>query len=714
MAMRLSGLMSGMDTESIIQQLVEARKTKVDAKKKEQISLNYKQEAWKALNTKLKNLQQKYISSMRFSDAYSKKTTKVSNPNAASVITGEKAVNGVQSLEIVHLAKTGYLTGAQLGEGKENYSALTTMEDLGASFDADGKGTFSVKAGKTSVDVAVTKDTTISDVLTKLKEAGLNASFDTKTQRFFVSSKESGSGNDFSITASDANGMAALRAMGLQVNLKEDEATKKQYSDYAAFLNGTTSDDDIKANMSSLINGTVDSRVAAYQKKYTSLMESKAAAEKKIDKIQEKYKDSPLGTVEDYTKNIEEKSEKIKQLEEALKGNIYTSEEEKADWTNTLEELKAEVKTLKTEKADAEAVAAQQEVIDKADKDIAAIVGENGNDGYVTISASEVDGKTVYTATATQKLQDEVADSYVAKAKYAAVALADAENAKDTGATKVSGQDALIKLNGAEFKNNTNVFEINGLTITALSETKEGEAVTLTTQDDTDGIYDMIKNFLKEYNSVINEMDKLYNADASKLDPLTSEEKAELSDREVEEWETKIKDSILRRDESINTVSSALKGIMAEGIEINGKKMYLFDFGIETLGYFNSADNEKNAYHINGDPDDDGTAGKADKLKGMISSDPSTVISFFTKLSQNLYAKMTNLSKSVDGYRSFGSFYDDKKMKSDYTDYNSKIAQMEAKLNAYEDSWYKKFSKMETAMAKMQSKTNALSGLLGG
>ena len=39
------------------------------------------------------------------------------------------------------------------------------------------------------------------------------------------------------------------------------------------------------------------------------------------------------------------------------------------------------------------------------------------------------------------------------------------------------------------------------------------DEVTLTTRQDTDGIYNMIKNFFKEYNSLINEMDKLYNAE---------------------------------------------------------------------------------------------------------------------------------------------------------------------------------------------------------
>lgn len=153
---------------------------------------------------------------------------------------------------------------------------------------------------------------------------------------------------------------------------------------------------------------------------------------------------------------------------------------------------------------------------------------------------------------------------------------------------------------------------------------------------------------------------------------------------------------------------------MSGGVNVDGKTMHLYDFGIDMLGYFESPDNEKYAYHIDGDADDGYTMNKDDKLKSMIKNDPDMVISFFTGLSRNLYEKMTDMSKSVNGYRSFGSFYDDKKMKSDYDDYTSKIKEMEAKLNAYEDKWYAKFSKMETALAKMQSNASAVTSLLGG
>ena len=153
---------------------------------------------------------------------------------------------------------------------------------------------------------------------------------------------------------------------------------------------------------------------------------------------------------------------------------------------------------------------------------------------------------------------------------------------------------------------------------------------------------------------------------------------------------------------------------MLQGASVNGKQMYLSDFGIETLGYFTAADNEKNAYHISGDEDDSAVSSKENQLKAMIASDPNTVISFFTKLSQNLYAELNKQSRSIDGIRSFGSFYDDKRMKDEYNSYATKIKKQEDKLTAMQDRWYNKFSAMETALAKLQSNQSAVSGLLGG
>ena len=689
-ATRLSGLISGMDTESMIAQLVEGRKTKVTNKKKEQIALQYKQDKWKELNTKLKSLQSKFVSNLRYSSSYAKKTSSVSNTSAASVITGENAVDGVQTLKVDQLAKTGYLTGGRIGQGDGNYTALTKMSELGF----EGTGRIAVYTGGNEVSMEITGDTTISDVLNKFKEAGLNANFDAKNQRFFVSSKESGEKNDFSITASNADGDNVLQTLGLKVSLTSDEthegdeAALKRYEALSKYY---VADDVVatKANMQTLIDNEIARQLKDYKEQYDTLNKSKSEAEEAQNKLKDKYNGSqPVFSEDDRSR--------LAAIEEELKNKELSEEDKK--------KLVEEQNALTEKKTDVEAYEAKQKVINDANEKLAKIA-----ESYNAPTEDNIDGSLKST------VEDKIASQYVEQAKYAAYMYANKDSAVNTGATKVNAKDAIINLNGAEFTNTSNVFEINGLTITALNQTKEGEDVTITTQNDVSGIYDMVKNFLKEYNSVINEIDKLYNADSiGSMKPMTSEEKEAVSESEAEDWEKKLRDSSLRRDSNLSSISDALKSAMSASFTINGKEMWLSDFGINTLGYFEAADNEKNMFHIDGDPDDESTSGKADKLKSMISSDPSTVISFFTQLGQKLYSNMSNISKSVDGYRSFGNFYDDKKMKTDYDGYNTKIAELEEKLNDYEDKWYAKFAKMESAMAKMQSNTSAVSALLGG
>lgn len=703
MAMRMTGLISGMDTESIIKDLVAVKRTKVDDAKKSQTKLQWKQDSWKSINTKLNNLQAKYLNSMRFSTAYSKKTTTVSNSSAVSVLTGEEAVNGVQSLEIEKLAKIGYLTGAKIGTDTTKYTALTKLSDISSSI--TGEGTLNLTVGDSITQIKVSGESTISDVLTQIKNAGLNANFDANNQRFFISSKESGKAGDFSLTVSDANGAAALSAMGLSVNLNSDATSLADYQEYAAYYVAGDRSATL-ANMQTAIDNTITTRKNDYLNQYKSLKSSMSAVQSKIDKINEKYEDSTLKTSAEYITDIDTKNQEISDLTTAMES---MNETDKAAAQTQLETLQTELADLTQRRDDAATLEAQQSVLGNLNDQLTNVLS------YVDVTESTVDDTTSYTVSATAKLTTEVEDMYYNKAAYAAQVMADYDPMDDTqtGATKITGQDAVIYLNGAKFTDNDNVFEINGLTFTALNETAAGESITVTTQNDTNGIYDMIKNFFKEYNSIINEMDKYYNADSTKYEPLTDDEKDSMSDSEVEKWEQKIKDSLLRRDSNLSIVSSAMKDILLSGVEVNGKTMYLSELGINTLGYFNAAENEKNAYHIDGDIDDSNTAGNADKLKSLISSDPDTVVSFFSSLSNTLYFKMSSLSTSVEGYRSFGNFFDDKKMKSDYKDYTSQIEDLEEKLTDYEDKWYAKFSAMETALAKMQSNSSAVTSLLG-
>ena len=282
-------------------------------------------------------------------------------------------------------------------------------------------------------------------------------------------------------------------------------------------------------------------------------------------------------------------------------------------------------------------------------------------------------------------------------------------------ATKMNGQDAIIRLNDVEYTNASNSITVNGLTINAQAVTGDGDenAITITTETDSQGIYDKIKGFLKEYNELVNEITKLYNAASSKgYEPLTDDEKEAMSDKEIEKWETKIKDSLLRNDDTLNGVLTSMTRAMSSTVEVGGRKYSLGSFGIQTLGVLNAATNEQNAYHIDGDEDDTITSGKKDKLMSMINSDPDTVMSFFQQLTTNLYNELGDKMKS-SSLSSVYTIYNDKQMDQQYKEYTSLIKQWEEKISTKEDYYYSKFSSMESALAKLNSTQSSLSGYFG-
>lgn len=290
--------------------------------------------------------------------------------------------------------------------------------------------------------------------------------------------------------------------------------------------------------------------------------------------------------------------------------------------------------------------------------------------------------------------------------------LADKANYK--AANKIDGSSAELELNGATFKSDSNTFNINGSTYQInYMPTNPEESISINTQDDYEGVYDAVKGILKEYNELMTAMSKAYNADSAKgYDPLTSEQKEQMSDKEVEEWENKIKDSLLRRDENLYGVMNAMTNSFAAGFEIGGKTMYLSDFGISTQGYFSADKNERYNLHIDGDTSDEVSSANADKLKAMISSDPKKVAEFFSTFANtmynSIYSKMGSSSLS-----SIYKVYNDKELKSEQTEWEKKVSDLESKLKDIEDKYYKKFAAMEKLMGSLNSTQNSMSSFFG-
>ena len=740
MAIRITGMYSGLDTESIINELVSAQSVKKSKYVKDQTKLSWKMDAWKALNTKIYNFYTNTLDNMRYQATYLAKATKVSNSSAVSVIAGKNAVDGVQKMSVDSLATSGKLTGRDLSLDLENVKSSTRLKELGF----EGNASFDVTVGGKTTTIKIDGNTKISDVVTKLKNAGVNANFDEKNHRFYLSANSTGSKADFSITANDANGLKALDALGLVTKADLDNEEYKKWASYKDPANAQEYAD--------LIAAEVKKRAASYKKANDALEKKNEELRADIEdlKANESYQagktadelyDEMYGKWipeldEDDNEVKDENGETVMVREGGLKAKVdaakeayekavedlkiaeeneVLTEEDKEFYRTAVTEAKEKLtglqdqfKELSDQYSVNKAVEDKQAQIDANDAAIAA-----NKEFYDVQTEEDPEGNVTETVVGTTALENNVTAEFDTKRDLAYdIVNGNSGIDADRLATRVKGENAKITLDGVTYESASNDFTINGMTITVYETADE---VTLTTATDVDGIYDMIKNFFKEYNSLINEMSALYNADSAKgYDPLTSEEKAEMADSDIEEWEKKIKDSLLRRDSTLGDLTDSIRTVMIQGAKVNGKTMYLSDFGINTLGYFNAKDNEKGAYHIYGDQDDADVKSEDDILKRMIATDQDSVMKFFSGLSQNLYDKLSAKMAGIKDTSSAFTVYNDKTMQKEYDNYKSRIAKEEEKLNALMDKWYGKFSQMETALAKLQSKSGSLGSMFGG
>ncbi len=672
MSIRLTGMASGLDTESMITDLMSAYSKTKQKKVSTATKYSWKMDAWSSLNKKISSLYTKQLGNLRFSDAYKSKKTTVSDSSKASVIASSSAVTGSQKMAVAQMAQAGYLTGGKLTkEGGGSVTSATKLSEL-SGYSAIGSTSIEVN-GKT---IAIDENTTVGSLTSSLANAGLNANFDANNSRIFVSAKESGEASDFNFTANSTDGLKALACFGLLTDSTSARNAYKADADlYDSATGALKNNADVAARLSELetsIKGTYEKNAIAAE---TALQKNK---------FYDNIKDDLAGG-----------AAVLDSLEADLDAQIEAETDE--DKKKELEADKAAIASARTNL-------------------------QTYNDN----SAKALDSDGI-TAEATAQL---TAKAAAASSAYNGGMSAYTAGTASATAVKQKGQDAKIYLNGAEFTSTKNSFDINGLTITVTGTTLNdagkakaaaGEEISeddcntldLTTDVDVDGVYNTIKNFLKEYNTLIKEMDTLFNADsASKYDVLSDEEKDAMSDTEVEAWDKKIKDSLLRRDSDLDSVISTLKTGMSATYQVNGKSYSLASFGISTMSYFLAGDNEKGVYHIDGDPDDPDSSSNADLLKAAIASDPEGVQSFFTQLASNMYSELAKKSGTTS-MRSFGNFYNDKEMTTQYSKYQTAISDYETKLNNIEDKYYKQFSKMETALTKLQSSTSALSSLLG-
>lgn len=660
MPIRITGMNSGLDTEALVSELVSAYRKKSEKYVKSQKKLSWKQEAWKNLNSKISDFYGS-LTGLKFSNVSMKKAS-ISDVTKATVTASNGAVPGSYSLRVNKVATAGYLTGAKLGD---NVTENSTLGGLGY---AGSNGTIEVTVGGETKKISASSTMKVSEFIKELNNAGVKASFDSKNHRLYVAAAKTGAENDFTMVGTNAGGVDVLTKLGINVGSEGDDSEYRKWANIARNSNGEAYITGYK-NGKPITNGTYDPE----------------ATKQHVLEQSQKYGD--------YAATI---TNKTKELEYAQAYKTWQSSPSDAN-------AQAIVNAFESDPMNAAAVTKLHDAQANGtlDSRISSINLEITDAKVAQTKYAPIQGATLADV-----------DTYVDSITNAAGIIDGSTPVKTSdGAVRIAGSDAEIELNGVVYTSDSNDITINGLTVSVLAKTTESVNVTVTT--DAQGMYDRVKSFLKEYNTLINEITSLYNAESSKgYEPLTTEEKDALSDSEVEEWEKKIKDSLLRRDGTLESIKSSLVSKMFQSFEINGKKYSLSSFGISTLGVINAKDNEENAFHIDGDSEDSVVSGKADKLLAMCQQEPEVISEFIQKLSGSLYDEL-NSRMSSSALSSYGVVYNDKEMAQEYSDYTKTISKWEQKLQDIEDSYYKKFAAMESALATLQAQQSSLASMLG-
>ncbi len=782
MGIGLSGMISGLDTDTLIKQLMSAERTRVTKVENKITKNEWLTEKWKDLNTKIYSLYTGSLSKMKTQGNYLTKKTSSSNENVLKATAGANAPIGTHYVTVESVASAQYVTGGTFTSA-DKLTAKSKLADAGVAVGTK----INIACGDKTAELYVDEKTTFSDFSEACKSAGLNVNFDEARQCLYISSRQSGKENKFSITtdAENVDSAAARKNIYNLVNYSAMSASDKTAFDSAMSVLEATDEATLTDILAKAEAGTTLEDDEKKIKEAFDLLTEKAVAKTAQEEAEAAIKNPLVTSLTDaitngtavtlYGKELTAEKAEALQKEAARFAKIEYENETLATAFEGVEALKdvsyAEVVRIEEKKAAADAdptkaklTEAEQKIYDAynsaenadAKAEFLANLGTyTEGTGYDTESYAQTYARALQataedqaeeymkldaakTAVSTKKTEilKDTTNTAIADAKaqmtgyiktyaeeerfftgadnaLAAIGLGNIDGsavAAGTGAggmTVFEAADAKVTVNGAVIESSSNTISVNGLNLELVSAAP-GQTISIGVTQNVDGVYDMVKQFVKDYNEVLKELNEAYYAESARgYEPLTDEQKDAMSDTEVEKWESKIKGSLLRRDNTLGSLLNAMRTTLDESVTVDGKSYALSSFGICTTKY-----TEKGILHIYGDQEDSDGMMYEDKLRAAIEEDPDTVMEVLQSISKKLYDTMSDKMKATE-LSSALTFYNDKQITKDLTGYKESLKKEEDRLADIEDRYYKQFASMETALSKLSSQSSSLYSMLG-
>ncbi|TQR17385.1 flagellar filament capping protein FliD [Psychrobacillus vulpis] len=285
------------------------------------------------------------------------------------------------------------------------------------------------------------------------------------------------------------------------------------------------------------------------------------------------------------------------------------------------------------------------------------------------------------------------------------------------GQPVTSGQNAIFSINGLEMERSTNTFEVNGFEFT-LKEANSKE-INFASKPDTEAVLETVVKFVDDYNKLMEELNGLVRESKYRsFQPLSTEEKAAMSEKEIELWEEKAKSGLLRNDPMISGMVTKMRSALMGSVEGLGS---LKEIGIgSTTGKYAWQDNGKLVIN-------------EDKLKEAINADPDKVHKLFAQtgdpanptkpgeivgeqgFAQRLKALTDITIKEISKRAgSAGSTNASFTMGRSLDEMNKQMDRYEDRMKKVEDRYWRQFNAMENAIQRANAQSAQLMNSLGG
>ncbi|HLS23549.1 MAG TPA: flagellar hook-associated protein 2 [Pseudogracilibacillus sp.] len=270
------------------------------------------------------------------------------------------------------------------------------------------------------------------------------------------------------------------------------------------------------------------------------------------------------------------------------------------------------------------------------------------------------------------------------------------------------GKNAIFTYNnGLTIESRENSYTLNGVTFEFHNVTETN--VSISVQNDVDTSFEKIMDFVNKYNEVIEAMNQSQTEERYRdYLPLTEEQKAEMTDKQIELWEEKAKSGILRGEAAIQNGMFSLRGSLQGKVETGGEYTLLSQIGITTTkNYLDGGklevDEEKLKAALRDNPDDvyklfaNNTDGES---KGIIHRFDESL----DRVRGNIERQAGRSTQTLDNY-TLGK--EMKRLNERITDYERRMVQVEQR-------YWSQFTAMEKAIARLSDQANYLFSQFGG